>query len=74
MRLPRDRRQGPEVEWVRSRMETEGSVAHARDCVTELAVAALHEADAAFLGLPRSEARDLLLRSTDYVLERHGLL
>ena len=74
MRLPRGGRQGPEVEWVRGKMETAGSVEHARECVSELAAAARHEADAAFLGLPRSEARDLLLGSTDYVLEQHGLL
>jgi geranylgeranyl diphosphate synthase type II len=73
MRLPRDQRRGPEVEWVRGKMETEGSVEHARDCVSELAVAARREADAVFLELPRSEARDLLRQSTDYVLEQHGL-
>jgi len=74
MRLPRDQRRGPEVKWVRNKMDAAGSVAHARECVSELAIAARHEADEAFRDLPPGEARDILVRSTDYVLEQHGLL
>jgi|tagenome__1003787_1003787.scaffolds.fasta_scaffold20806936_2 geranylgeranyl diphosphate synthase type II len=73
MSLPRERRGAAEVDWVRQRMETKGSFDHARACVTELANAAKTEADRLFGHLPRSEARDLLLGITSYILEQHGL-
>jgi hypothetical protein len=55
-------------------MEQAGSVEYARSCLRELAVAARHEADQVFRGLPSSDARDVLLWITSYVLAQHGLL
>jgi len=72
--LPQNARGAAEVARVRALMEKAGSVEHARACVAELAAAARREADRAFGDLPPSDARDLLLSITSYVLEQHGLL
>jgi geranylgeranyl diphosphate synthase type II len=74
MGLPPNKRAPRDVAWVRRQMDKAGSVEHARSCVRELAVAARQEADQAFGGLPPSDARDVLLSITGYVLEQHGLV
>ena len=74
MGLPPNARGDREVAWMLERMEEAGSVEHARSCVWELAVAARQEGERVFRGLPASDARDLLLSITTYVLDRHGLL
>jgi geranylgeranyl diphosphate synthase, type II len=71
--LSRGERGQDEIDRVRELMERAGSVDHARSAVRELAVAARAEADQVFGPLPPSDARDLLLAVTTYVLERHGL-
>lgn len=74
MGLPPNERGSREVARVLERMEEAGSVDQARLYVWELAVAARQEAERAFRGLPPSDARDLLLSVTSYVLDQHGLL
>ena len=73
MGLPREKRGSEDVGWVREQMGEAGSIDHARACVSECALAARREADAVFGSLPPSDARELLLNSTSYVLEQHGL-
>jgi geranylgeranyl diphosphate synthase, type II len=72
--LPRGARGPAEVGRVRELMEEAGSVDYARSAVRELAAAARAEADQVFAPLPPSDARDVLLSITTYVLERHGRL
>jgi geranylgeranyl diphosphate synthase, type II len=72
--LPRGARGPGEVARVLELMQKAGSVDHARSAVRELAAAARFEADQVIAPLPPSDARDLLLSITTYVLERHGLL
>jgi len=72
--LPRGARGPGEVARVLELMEQAGSVDHARAAVRELAAAARAEADQVFGAYPPSEARELLLSISTYVLERHGLL
>ncbi len=74
MGLPPYARGDREVAWMLERMEEAGSVEQARSYVWELAVAARQEGERVFRGLPESDARDLLLSITTYVLDRHGLL
>jgi len=72
MGLPRDERGPDEVAFVLDQMEQAGSVAYARECLFELAVAAMREADNAVGSLPVSDARDMLLSVTGYALEQSG--
>jgi geranylgeranyl diphosphate synthase, type II len=73
MSRPREERGPADVDWVRKQMGQVGSIDYARACVSDLALAARREADAVFGRLPPSDARELLLNSTSYVLEQHGL-
>lgn len=59
-----------DVEWVRDRMDKRGTIAYVESCVSALAAAAISEAEYAFGSLPASDARDLLLSVTAYVLEQ----
>lgn len=69
MGLPREHRGPEEVAWVLAQMERAGSIEYAHSCLSELASAAMREADHAFGSLPAGEARDLLLSITSYVVE-----
>lgn len=73
MGLPREERGAEQVAWVLGQMERARSLAYARECVRDLAAAAQEEAETAFGRLPSSEARDMLLSITSYILERAGL-
>jgi geranylgeranyl diphosphate synthase type II len=73
MGLPRYERGSEEVAWVLAQMEQAGSFDYARLCLIDLAAAAMREADDAFGSLPPTDARDLLLSITGYVLEQSGL-
>ena len=69
MGLPRAKRSAAEVGWVRSKMDTAGSIDYAEACVADLESAAQQEADRAFRCLPVTEGRDLLLSMPAYVVK-----
>jgi geranylgeranyl diphosphate synthase, type II len=73
MGLPRHERGPEEVAWMLAQMDQAGSIDYARSCVFDLAAAAMREALVAFGPLPSSDARDLLLSMTGYVLEQSGV-
>jgi geranylgeranyl diphosphate synthase type II len=70
MRVPRHKRRPRDVEWVRRQMERRGTIAYVESCVRDLSAAAISEAEYAFGSLPASDARDLLLSVTAYILDQ----
>jgi geranylgeranyl diphosphate synthase type II len=68
--LPRQERSAEEIEWVRSLMETYGSVDYARSVAHALAGAALHECSCIYDDLPDSTDKDFIAGLTTWVFER----
>jgi geranylgeranyl diphosphate synthase type II len=67
---PRHERTLDEVEWVRSRMDTHGSIAYAQQVAHGLAGAAQDAFDEAFVDVPRSRERSFLRAVVRWVLTR----
>ena len=74
MGLPRSERGAREVAWVGARIAEHHSSEYAHACLYGLAGAAMRQAEMAFDAVPDSPARDVLLSTTSYVMERGGLL
>lgn len=67
---PRSERRPDDVRWIRSLMETYGSLDYARQIGQGLAGAALHEFAIVFGGLPPSRDKDFLQGLVTWVFER----
>jgi geranylgeranyl diphosphate synthase type II len=67
---PRAQRQAREVSWVRKRMDSYGSIDHARHCAHSLALAALDEFQVAYGDAPDSPQKRLINKIVLYMIER----
>jgi geranylgeranyl diphosphate synthase type II len=68
--VPRAERTLEDVRWIRERMESYGSIEHARQIAHGLAGAALHEFSIAYAGLPDSPDKRFVEALPTWVLER----
>lgn len=68
--VPRAERTLEDVRWIRERMESYGSIEHARQIAHGLAGAALHEFSIAYAGLPDSPDKRFVEALPIWVLER----
>jgi len=67
---PRDSRRARDVAWVRARMDSYGSIAHARSSAHDLAVAALAEFHQAYDDVPLTPEKKFIEGIALYMIER----
>lgn len=67
---PRAARRERQVSWVRARMDSYGSIEHARSCAHDLAVAALSECRQAYADAPPTPEKTFIEGIVLYMIER----